>query len=70
MKKSFHLCVEIDVALAKLAKGENIFTGTPLEAFHDLMDAKNQGKKFYTGCDNMNAEGRCDGHVVEAGQTT
>lgn len=58
----FHICVPIDRALLELQKGNNIFTGTPLEAFHDLMEAKEKGHKFYTGCENVDEIGICQGH--------
>ena len=68
--KKYHASVPIEVALQKLAGGENIFTSTPLEAFHALMDAKENGQVFYTGCKNTDKEGRCLGHIVKPEETT
>ena len=62
-KKDYHICVPIERALKELEKGNNLFEpATPLEAFHDLMTALDSGKKYYTGCDNEDSEGRCQGH--------
>ncbi len=58
----YHLCVPISVGIEKLRKGENIFSGTPIEAFHALIDNQNAGKKYFTGCDKEDLEGRCTGH--------
>lgn len=57
-----HLCVPIDRALEELQKGNNLFDGTPLEAFHALMEAQGEGKTYYSGCDNMEKDGSCGGH--------
>lgn len=62
---NFHICIPIDRAMQELAKGNNLFTGTDLEAFTSLTDALNEGKTYYSGCDNMNADGRCAGHKIE-----
>ena len=60
--KSVHLCVAIDKALAMLKEGKNIFDGSPHQAMVDLLKAKEEGKTFYTGCDNMAKDGMCKGH--------
>jgi len=62
---TYHVCVPIDVALQKLQRGVNIFDGTPLEAFHSLMTAKERGHTYYTGCNNVDREGRCKGHLTK-----
>ena len=59
----FHVCVPITKALDMLKDGNNLFEpATPLEAFGALMTSQAAGKKYYTGCDNENVEGRCAGH--------
>jgi len=58
----FHVCVLIDRALEELAKGNNLFKCSDLDALNALIQAKDQGKKYYSGCDNMNKEGKCAGH--------
>lgn len=62
MSAPFHVCVPVERAIEELKKGNNIFDGTPHEALKDLLAQKAKGKKYYTGCDNENSEGRCAGH--------
>ena len=59
----YHVNIKIDTALELLGQDKNPFSSTPLEAFHAMMDAKSEGKTHYTGCDRMDAEGKCRGHV-------
>lgn len=61
-KTTYHVCVGIDRALQELQRGNNLFDGTPLQAFHNLMEAKGRSHIYYTGCDNVDAAGRCKGH--------
>jgi len=63
-RETFHICVPISRALEELKKGNNIFDGSPMQALHDLTQAQAEGKKYYSGCDNMNSEGQCGGHEV------
>lgn len=60
----FHVCVPIEKMFEMLQKGESLpLSGTPLEQFHDLIDAQNKGQKFYTGCDSTKPDGSCLGHT-------
>lgn len=51
--------------LYELKKGNNLFKCSPSEALIELTRARDEGKTFYSGCDNMSEEGRCDGHALE-----
>lgn len=63
--RTYHLCVEIDGALKMLAQGKNIFNDTIANATYDLVCAQKEGKKYYSGCDNMDQSGRCQGHSTK-----
>ncbi len=57
-----HICIPIEKALQMLAQGKSVLTGNPLDQFHALIEAKEQGKKYYCGCDNVDSNGMCKGH--------
>ena len=65
---NYHLCVEIEGEMKRIHKeGKTVlFDGEQVaslsDAFAQLVKAQKEGKKFYTGCDNMTKEGRCGGH--------
>lgn len=58
----FCLSVHIDGAIERLKKGVNIFSCGSQEALSILQKAKEEGKNYYSGCDNMGQDGRCAGH--------
>lgn len=59
----YHVAVGIKRALDELGKGNNLFEpATPLDAFQALTDALDKGQQMYTGCDNVDDEGLCNGH--------
>jgi hypothetical protein len=62
---SYHICVPVDVAMEKLRDGVNFFSSSPSEAFAELVKQQEAGKKYFTGCDNEDADGRCQGHPEE-----
>lgn len=62
MSKKYHLAAHIGETLKRLDKGENIFNGSPEVVRKELLAAKNEGKNYYSGCDNMDKDGRCAGH--------
>jgi len=57
-----HICVPIEKALDLLEQGENVLDCTPVQAYEELTAARAEGKTYYSGCENMNEEGRCAGH--------
>jgi len=62
----YHVCIKIETGMEMLGKGKNIFDSTPLDAFQALVDAKEAGKTYYTGCDSTKTDGSCAGHSDEA----
>lgn len=59
-----HLCVPIKTALEKQVQGIHLFSGKPLEVRKILLKALDEGKTFYSGCSNMDKDGRCAGHKL------
>ncbi len=57
-----HLCAHIGNALKELDKGVNIFNAPDDVVRKELQQAILEGKTYYSGCDNMDKEGRCAGH--------
>ena len=68
--KRFHICLDIEGTLKRPDKSLDglladdsgrEFTGAEVKAF--LIEQRRQhGYTCYSGCDNMNEEGRCAGH--------
>ena len=58
----YHFCIIIDDEINRIAKGKGCLTGSTEEQMRELIKAKDEGKTYFTGCDNMNDEGRCAGH--------
>lgn len=65
MSRTVHICVPIERALQELAKGNNLLKCDDLQAFRILMEHKERGREYYTGCDNEDVSGRCAGHETE-----
>lgn len=57
-----HFNAKIDDALDQLKKGKNIFGGSPTKMVRALTLSRSLGKKYFTGCDNVDDDGRCAGH--------
>jgi hypothetical protein len=57
-----HLSAHIGNVLKKLDKGVNIFNAPENVVRQTLQHAISEGKTYYSGCDNMDKDGRCAGH--------
>ena len=57
-----HLCVHIVNCIKELDKGINIFNAPETIVRTELQKAILEGKTYYSGCDNMDKDGRCAGH--------
>ena len=74
--KTFHICLDIAGTLKRSNKSLDglladdkgrEFTGEEVKAF--LINVRREhGFTHYSGCDNMNSEGRCAGHINELEQ--
>ena len=64
--KTFHLCINIEVSLKQrmleiLEDDErNIIPTESAKKF--LREEQSKGKKYFTGCDNVDSNGKCLGH--------
>ncbi|WP_299733911.1 hypothetical protein [uncultured Endozoicomonas sp.] len=71
--RTFHVCVHIEDMLQKsnrtlnglLAINGRELTGKEVKEYLKTVQAE-QGYTHYSGCDNMNSDGRCAGHPSEA----
>jgi hypothetical protein len=60
---TFHISVNIADELVRIKDtGKTIFDCSLHAAMMALTRAQATGKKYYSGCDAMNAEGQCAGH--------
>jgi hypothetical protein len=57
-----HICIIIDDEIKRIAKGKGCLSGSVSEQMIELNKAKREGKKYFSGCDNMDETGRCAGH--------
>ena len=68
MTKKFHVCVDIEGALKQRSltyfDDDNGKPMTTKAAKQFLRMELQKGKKYFCGCDNVSAEGRCLGHEV------
>jgi len=66
-----HCCIALDkiIELTIQANGETFLDhedGTPLtekEVYQLVREEKARGFKYFSGCDNRDASGRCAGHI-------
>lgn len=69
---NFHICIPIDVVIESIVKGgkkgrkrmEMILNNDYNTILKQMFRLQNQGKKYFTGCDNEDIEGRCAGHLT------
>jgi hypothetical protein len=73
---TFHVCLDIAGSLKRPNKqldGVLAENGRPLSGAEAKAFLRNQrdkhGYSFYSGCDRMNADGRCAGHPIAATAT-
>lgn len=61
-----HIKVDIEKTIIHLnnPKKENIFDVPRYAAIKSLIKAQKNGQKFYTGCENVDENGSCKGHIV------
>lgn len=62
MQTNYHVSVVVETAIEMLKKGKNIFDCPIGASFTLLWRQKKAGKKYYTGCEKENDEGKCAGH--------
>lgn len=62
----FHISVNIDDELARIRdSGKTLFDCSLPAAMMALTSARATGKKYYSGCDKMDAVGNCSGHQTK-----
>lgn len=64
----FHCCMALDTLLKLTLEGEKVITksdGSPmneLEIYQFVREHRAAGHRYFSPCDNVDAEGRCIGH--------
>ena len=62
----YHCCIELNKLLELTLKGEAVLNISEVETYRLVRHLKSTGLKYFSGCNNVDAEGRCAGHSVEA----
>ena len=60
----FHCCIELDKLLELTLKGEKVLNIGEVETYQLVRELKTKGIRYFSGCDNVDREGRCAGHQI------
>ena len=60
----YHCCIELDKLLELTLKGEKVLNIGELETYKLVRELKGKGLHYFSGCDNIDNDGRCVGHLV------
>ena len=58
----YHCCMELDKILELTLKGERVLNIGEAETYQFVREQRAKGYKYFSGCDSVDAEGRCAGH--------
>ncbi len=66
----WHMCISLDNLLKLYLSGKGRFLTddkdnplSEIEVYHFVAAEKAKGYKYFSGCDNRDSEGKCQGHI-------
>ena len=60
----YHCCIGLDKLLELTLKGNMLLNVSEVETYQLIKELKSKGFKYFSGCDNIDTDGRCAGHLV------
>ena len=58
----YHCCIALDKLLELTLKGEKVLNISEAETYQLVGELKAKGLRYFSGCDNVDDDGRCKGH--------
>ena len=57
-----HCCIALEKLKELTLKGEKVLNISEIETYQLIRELEAKGFRYFSGCDNLDTEGRCAGH--------